>query len=209
MIGRSPVMRKAIRVLLADDTLIAREGWRTILETDDEMDVVGEAVSAQETLRKVRELKPDVVLMDLKWNFDTTAGWTAIREIKRSHPEVKVIAITAYENLIGDARRAGADAALMKTFSRKQLLDLIRELISRRERFPPAKPRSTPIDRLTEREKDVLSLLVDGYPDKQIAEALMIAESTAKNHVSSILSKLGANNRTHAAKIARDSGAQR
>jgi DNA-binding NarL/FixJ family response regulator len=203
------VIRETIKVLLADDTLIAREGWRTILETDDDMEVVGEAVSAQETLRKVRELAPDVVLMDLKWHFDPTAGWTAIREIRTSHPEVKIIAITAYENLIDDARRAGADAALMKTFSRKQLLGLIRELVSRREGFAAATPKSTPLDELTGREQEVLLLLVDGYRDKQIAEALVIAESTAKNHVSSILSKLGAENRTHAAKLARDFGVGR
>lgn len=198
--------KKRTTALLADDTLIAREGWKKILETADDIEVIGEAVSAQETARKVLELEPDVLLMDLKWFGDPTAGWTAIKEIKRSHPHVKVIAITAYENLIAEARRAGADAALLKTFSREELVGLIRELASCEGSFPAAEPQHTLLDPLTPRECEVLVLLADGYTDKEIAKALTIAESTAKNHVSSILSKLDVKNRTQAAKLARESG---
>ncbi len=198
--------KKGTTVLLADDTLIAREGWKTILETADDIQVVGEAVSAQETTRRVLELAPDVLLMDLKWFGDPTAGWSAIGEIKRSHPQVKIIAITAYEDLIADARRVGADAALLKTFSREELLGLIRELTSREEGFPAAEPEHTPLDALSPREREVLTLLADGYSDREIADALTIAESTAKNHVTNIRSKLGAKNRTQAAKLAREFG---
>lgn len=200
------MLKGPITVLIADDTLVAREGYRTIFETADETEVIGEAKSAPETARKVRELAPDVLLMDLKWYGDPTAGWTAIRDIKKSYPDVKIIAITAYENLIDDARRAGADAALLKTFSRQQLLDLIYELVSHGGSLPTPGPRRTPLDELTERELDVLALLVAGHTDREIADALTIAENTAKNHVGSILSKLGAKNRTHAAGLARDSG---
>ncbi len=198
--------KKRIAVLLADDTLIAREGWKRILETADDMEVVGEAVSAQETPRKVLELVPDVLLMDLKWFGDPSAGWIAIKEIKASHPKVGVIAITAYEDLIPRARSAGADAALTKTFTRDDLLSLIREISSRDKSFPASQPEHTPLDELSPREREVLVLLAKGEPDKAIAEALGIAESTAKNHVQNILDKLDAKNRTQAANLAREFG---
>ena len=198
--------KKRIAVLLADDTLIAREGWKKIIETADDMEVVGEAVSAQETPRKVLELAPDVLLMDLMWFGDPSAGWIAIQEIKASHPKVKVISITAYEELTRDARIAGADGSLTKTFSREDLLGLIRELYSRKESFPAPQPARSPLDDLTPREREVLILLAKGEQDKAIAEALGIAESTAKNHVQKILDKLGAKNRTQAANLAREFG---
>jgi len=200
------VRRGRIKVLLADDTLIAREGWKAVLKTAGDIEVVGEADSAHETVRKVLEQAPDVVLMDLKWHGDPTAGWSAIKEIKASRPEVKVIAITAYEDLIADARRAGADAALLKTFSREQLLRLIRELAARERSFPAPEPRQSLLDLLTPREMEVLKLLAEGCTDREIAHALTIAESTVKNHVSNILSKLGVKNRTQAARIVHEMG---
>lgn len=195
---------KSITVLLADDTLIAREGWKRIFETADDIKVVGEAESAQETPRKVLELEPDVLLMDLKWFGDPTAGWVAIKEIKASRPVVKIIAVTAYEELIRDARIAGADAVLTKTFHREELLDLIRELYARKASFLAPQPEHTLLDELSAREREVLVLLAKGESDKTIAETLGIAESTAKNHVQHILSKLDAKNRTHAAALARE-----
>ena len=198
--------KKLIKVLLADDTLIAREGWKRILETADDIEIVGEAETAQETPRKVLELAPDVLLMDLKWFGDPTAGWVAIKEIKAFQSNVKVIAITAYEDLIRDARIAGADAALTKEFRRHELLSLIRELASRKDSFAAPLPELTPLDELSPRERDVLVLVARGDPDKVIAETLGIAESTVKNHVQSILSKLGAKNRTQAASLAREYG---
>lgn len=197
---------KKIKVLLADDTLIAREGWKRILETADDVEIVGEATTAQETPRKVIMLKPDVLLMDLRWFGDDTAGQVAIKEIKKLSPKVKIIAITAYENLIRDARTAGADAALTKTFSREDLLGLIRELASRQESFETPKPINTPLEELTQRELQVLAFLVKGKRDKEIAEELHIATTTVKNHVKSILDKLDAQNRTEASNKARELG---
>ena len=198
-------MLKTIRVLLADDTLIAREGWKRILETASDMEVVGEARSAAETKRKVRDLQPDVLLMDLLWFGDESAGWAAIREIKQEH-RVKIIAVTAYENLIRDARLAGADSALLKTFTREELLTEMREQASHPESEPVALISDTRMETLTKRELEVLRLLKDGHSDKEIASLLGIAPTTAKNHVKNILDKLNAKNRTQAVAVGQEMG---
>jgi DNA-binding NarL/FixJ family response regulator len=198
-------MSPKIKILLADDTLIAREGWKRILETASDIEIVGEAKSAAETKRKVRELQPDVLLMDLLWFGDESAGWAAIREIKEEY-RVKIIAVTAYDNLIRDARLAGADSALLKTFTREELLDEIREQASREESEPVLLKPLSRTEPLTERELQVLHLLGEGNRDKEIAKLLGIAPTTAKNHVKSILEKLGAKNRTQAVSLGREMG---
>lgn len=200
-------MNEKIKVLLADDTLIAREGWKKILEMANDIEVVGDAKTATETLRKVKELNPDVLLMDLKWFGDETAGWTTIREIKQEY-NLRVIAVTAFEGLIHDARLAGADSALLKTFTREELLNEIREQYSRlKENAPvPSLLQNQKRDLLTDRELEVLRLLNEGRRDKEIAQLLGIAPSTAKNHVKKILEKFDANNRTQAVSLAREIG---
>ena len=198
-------MNPRIKVLLADDTLIAREGWKKILETAKDIEVIGEAKTAAETQRKEKELGPHILLMDLKWFGDETAGWTAIREIKQEY-KVKIIAVTAYENLIRDARLAGADSALLKTFTREELLDEIREQASKPESAVPPLALSSLQSLITDRELQVLELLGKGHRDKEIATLLSIAPTTAKNHVKSILEKLGAKNRTQAVSLAREMG---
>lgn len=197
---------QTIKILLADDTLIAREGWKRILETENDMEVVGEAGVAQEVPMKLKDLSVDVLLMDLMWSYDESAGWVTIREAKRDYPKVKIIAVTAYDNLIPEARRAGADAALLKTFSREDLINLIRALASRQENTLDLESIKTFQERLTKREMEVLKLLGEGLQDKEIAVRLNIAPTTAKNHVKSILEKLDARNRTHAVSIARKIG---
>jgi DNA-binding NarL/FixJ family response regulator len=198
-------MNTNIKVLLADDTLIAREGWKKILETANDIEIAGEAKSAAETKRKVRELQPDVLLMDLLWFGDESAGWAAIREIKQEY-KVKIIAVTAYDNLIRDARLAGADSALLKTFTREELLNEIREQASQPDRDPVWLKPIAKSEALTERELQVLTLMGDGNRDKEIANLLGIAPTTAKNHVKSILEKLNAKNRTQAVSLAREMG---
>jgi two-component system, NarL family, response regulator YdfI len=194
-----------ITVVLADDTLIAREGWKKILETSEEIKVIGEARTASQATKIAAELKPQVMLMDLKWFGDETAGWTAIKEIKKDSPEVKIVAVTAYENLIRDARLAGADSAMLKTFTRQELLDEILEQASRPE-TTIAPVFTTSRENLTNRELLVLKLMADGHRDKEIAVVLEIAPTTAKNHVKSILEKLGAKNRTQAVSLAKELG---
>ncbi len=199
-------METAIRVLVADDTVTAREGWKTILKTDPGIEVAAEATSTLEAINKLKALDPDIILMDLKWGADKTAGWTAIREMKKLGQRAKIIAITAYDELIADARRAGADAALTKEFSREELLKLIHELHESSFDLRPNHEPTNPQVALTSRELEVLCLVADGLSDRKIAERLYITESTAKNHVRSILDKLSAENRTQAVKIAREHG---
>lgn len=199
--------KKRIKVLLADDDKIYREGLRRILETADDITVVAEAESAHETQRLTLEFAPEILIMDLKWGPDETAGWAAIKEIKTSSPRTRILAITAYEKLVTDARTAGADAAIEKaTFSAEILLRLIQELAHRIESFPNLAQKSTSVDRLTDRERQVLLLLGKGMPDKEIGEILGISTNTASNHVRKILSKLAARSRTEAVALAQKLG---
>lgn len=194
-----------ITVILADDTLIAREGWKRILETSEEIKVIGEARTTSQATKIAAELKPDVMLMDLLWFGDETAGWMAIKEIKKESPEVRIVAVTAYQNLIRDARLAGADSAMLKTFTREQLLNEIRVQSSRpndiSSNFLAPQP-----EIITDRERQVLELMGEGHSDKEIAQLLGIAQPTAKNHIKSILEKLNARNRVQAVSVAREMG---
>lgn len=200
-------MSRRIRVLLADDTLIAREGWKKILETASDIDIVGEAETAAMAVEKVNELKPDVLLMDLLWFGDDTAGWRAIREIKQKYgANIRVIAITAYERLIADARRMEADSVLEKTFTREQLLNEIQVQANRPKDTIVTPAHLSAQESLTNRELQVLQLIEEGHSDKEIAKMLGIAPTTAKNHARNILEKLNAKNRTHAVSLAREMG---
>jgi DNA-binding NarL/FixJ family response regulator len=199
-------MEKRIRVLLADDTVIAREGWKAILKTDPDIEIVGEAEKIPEVISKVQSLDPDIVLMDLKWGADRMAGWSAIREMKKVNDRAKIIAMTAYVDLIADARRAGADDALLKDFTREELLHLIRELHQRQFSLRADHGPDDLVGGLTPRELEVLRCVAEGCSDREIAERLSITESTAKNHMRSVLDKLEAKNRTHAVAVARERG---
>lgn len=115
-----------IRILLADDMLIAREGWKKILKTVGDIKIVGEATLAEDIPRKLEELKPDVLLMDLKWFDDERIGIATIAKIKQQNTKAKIIAITVHPHLVYKAREAGADAVLPKGFSRSELVNAIR-----------------------------------------------------------------------------------
>ncbi|MBI4493343.1 MAG: response regulator transcription factor [Chloroflexi bacterium] len=207
-----------ITVLIVDDHTVAREGLRAMLDTDPQVQVVGEAADGLEALDQVAELHPKVVLMDIK--LPRMDGLEATRHLKADHPNTAVIMITSYDDdaLVVDAVRAGAAGYLLKDASRDLLshtigaiasggllikATLLRKAVSsltHAARPDEAAPAKRPgVDELTEREQMVLKLLAEGRTNKEIGDELALAEVTVKKHVQSIIAKLGASDRTHAA----------
>jgi DNA-binding NarL/FixJ family response regulator len=192
-------MTETIRVIIADDTDIAREGMRRILATEANIEIVGEGTTMAGTIQKVRELHPDVLLLDLKWFGDESAGIDAIRQLTIEIPETRIIAVTIYPHLVERAKSAGARSALNKEVPKQRLIEEILGVYAvPLTPTPQAAPVPQKTEELTEREREVLALMAEGKTDRKIAKALSIAESTAKNHVSSILGKLGVPNRAGA-----------
>jgi DNA-binding NarL/FixJ family response regulator len=191
-----------IRVLVADDTDIAREGMGRILALEADIEVAGQSGTVHETIQKTLEIGPDVLLLDLKWFGDDRAGIQAIRRLAVEAPATKIIAITVYPQLIDEAKGAGAVSALGKDVPMRRLVDEIRSVHrlppAPAQPEPPAAPPAAPDQSLTKREHEVLTLMVEGKTDKEIAIELDISVSTAKNHVASIVRKLGVPNRTGA-----------
>jgi NarL family two-component system response regulator LiaR len=203
-----------IRVLLVDDHSVVRQGLRMFLDLDAELEVVGEATDGAEGVRLARDLRPDVVIMDLL--MPVMDGITAIGHLKRELPDTEIIALTSVledEKVIG-AVRAGAIGYLLKDTQADELIRAIKGAaageaqLSRaaaerlmREIHAPAQSET-----LTERETDVLRLLAVGQSNKEIARNLGVNESTVKSHVSNILAKLGVQGRTQAALHAVRSG---
>src|SRR5918911_1527362 len=196
-----------IRILITDDHGVVRQGLRMYLSLDPELEVVGEASNGEEALGMARELKPDVVLMDLL--MPVMDGIEATRAIRHELPEVEVIALTSVleDASVSGAVRAGAIGYLLKNTEAEELgraikaaadgqVQLAPEAASRlmREVRAPENPEA-----LTERETEVLKLLALGKANKQIARELFVGEKTVKTHVSSILTKLGVQSRTQAA----------
>jgi DNA-binding NarL/FixJ family response regulator len=203
-----------IRVLIVDDHAMVRQGIATFIETQDDIQLVGEASNGREAIARVQELAPDVVLMDLQ--MPELDGITATREIKAQFPQIKILALTSFVNdtQITPALQAGASGYLLKDISADALMKAIRAAHQGETPLAPViakklikgivahNDETRAIDRLTERERDVLGLLGRGMSNKQIAAHLSISEKTVKFHVSSILSKLNLNDRTQAALFA-------
>jgi DNA-binding NarL/FixJ family response regulator len=196
-----------IRILITDDHGVVRQGLRMFLSLDPELEVVGEAENGEEALRMARELKPDVVLMDLL--MPVMDGIAATEAIRRELPDVEVIALTSVleDVSVSGAVRAGAIGYLLKDTEADALgraikaaadgqVQLAPEAAARlmREVRAPESP-----EELTERETEVLQLVARGRANKQIAQELFVGEKTVKAHVSSILMKLGVQSRTQAA----------
>ncbi|MGA5181697.1 response regulator [Streptomyces pseudogriseolus] len=212
-----------IRVLIADDQQMVRQGFTVLLNTQPDIEVVGQAVNGLEAVEQVGELAPDVVLMDIR--MPELGGIEATARITAATPQVRVLVLTTFDldEYVYEALRAGASGFLLKDASAEQLAEAVRvvaagdallapgvtrRLIAEFSRLDP-RPR-TPLRRrvgdLTERETEVLSLIAQGLSNAEIAVRLVVAEQTVKTHVGRILVKLGLRDRTQAAVFAYESG---
>lgn len=203
---------KPIRVLLVDDHAVVRSGLGAFLTAFDDLELAGEASSGERAVALCPKIQPDVVLMDLV--MPGMDGATATRKIREQCPQIQVLALTSFkeQDLVQGALQAGAIGYLLKDISADDLANAIRaayrgkptlapeaaQVLIQAARAPLEKPGAD----LSEREREVLFLMVDGLGNQQIAEKLVVSLSTAKFHVSSILAKLGATSRTEAVSIA-------
>jgi DNA-binding NarL/FixJ family response regulator len=198
-----------IRVLIADDHALVREGLIKLLQRDERIDIIAEAGDGQAAIDIARQEKPDVILMDI--NMPGTDGIAATKVIKKEIPATKIIALTIYEDdEVIEMVKAGVSAYVLKDVAGSELIEtiyrvldgevvihprvakrLVKELTSSETKKEEVK--------LTRREKDVLGMLVKGYSNRDIAEKMFISEKTVKNHMTSIFRKLGVKDRTQAA----------
>jgi DNA-binding NarL/FixJ family response regulator len=204
-----------LRILIVDDHTIARQGLRAVMRVLPDMELVGEARNGREAVDMVRELQPDVVLMDLV--MPDMDGVAAITAIKHFMPLLPIIALTTFSEaeLVLGAVQAGVDGYLLKDLGVEELAEAIRTVYRGQPYLHPeatqhllqatVRPAQS-IDRLTGREQEVLTLLAQGQTNRQIADSLAIAEKTVSVHVSNLLSKLNLSSRTQAALYAARAG---
>ena len=196
-----------IRVMLVDDHNVVRSGLATFLKAYDDLELVGEARNGLEAVDLCRQKKPEVILMDLM--MPEMDGIAATRAILADYSEIKIIAMTSFEDeqLVQGVLAAGAISYLLKNVTSDELAKAIREAVSGRSTLSPeaarvlvqaTRPTKQPSFDLTERELEVLNLVVQGQSNQQIAEALVISLATVKAHISSILSKLQVSSRAEA-----------
>lgn len=203
---------KIIRVLITDDHAVVRNGLSSFLMAFDDFELVGEAKNGEQAVRLSDQLLPDVVLMDLV--MPGIGGVSATRQIREKHPEIQVIALTSFKEReqVQAVIQAGAIGYLLKDVSAHELAKAIRLAFAGKPTLAPEAAnvliqasRNPEIQQgydLTEREREVLALMVDGLNNQQIAERLVVSLSTAKSHVSNVLSKLGVSTRTEAVSFA-------
>jgi len=208
--------KNAIRVMLVDDHAVVRSGLSAFLLAYDDLELVGEASSGEKALQVCPQVQPDVVLMDLV--MPGMDGATATGLIREKCPQIQVIALTSFKEkeLVEGALKAGAIGYLLKDVSADELVNAIRSAAAGKPTLSPEAaqvliqatraPAQRPGFDLTEREREVLALMVEGLNNNHIAERLVVSVSTAKFHVSSILSKLGVASRTEAVSVALQNG---
>ncbi len=203
-------MNEMIKVLLVDDHAIVRKGIIALLETEADIQIVGEASNGLEAVRLAESLKPDVILMDLV--MPGVNGVDAIRKIKAQEPAARILVLTSFgtDDKVFPALKAGALGYLLKDSNPQELIEAIRLVQQGESWLHPAVARivlnelmhttePSASEQLTERETDVLKLLAHGLSNRDIAERLVISEATVRTHVSSLLAKLHLASRTQAA----------
>ena len=209
-------MSEPIHILLADDHPVVRDGLVAILSTQPDFEVVGEAGNGRLAIQLVQELNPDLILLDLE--MPEMDGVETLQTLRAANPDVRVIVFTAFDTdeRILTAVQAGAQGYLLKGVPRQELFNAIRivhgggsllqPIIASKLLRQVSQESSPPVETLTPRELEVLELLAQGLQNKEIAAELVISERTVKFHVSAILNKLGAGNRTEAVAIAAQRG---
>ena len=209
-----------IRIMIVDDHEVVRSGLKSILEPEDDLEVVGEASSGSEAVEIVAQLDPSLVLMDIR--MEEMSGIEACRLIKSSHPQINVLMLTSFgeEEAVMASIMAGASAYLLKNVGRAELIRAIRGVAGGQNLLDPAvtkrvmerlaqltvKEEEREVAGLSGREKEVLALVARGSTNKEIAGKLVISEHTARNHLSRILDKLGLTRRSEAAVFAAEHG---
>ncbi|HQF72222.1 MAG TPA: response regulator transcription factor [Promineifilum sp.] len=203
-------------LLLIEDQTLMRQGLRTLLDLEPGMHVIGEAADGANGVRLALELRPDVVLMDVQ--MPGLNGVEATAALCAAWPAARVVILTTFDrdDYVFQAIRAGAMGYLLKDAPAEELLRTIRRVAAGEAFIQPEiasrtlrellRPKEAPLEPLSEREREVLVLLAQGASNRDIADRLVISEGTVKNHVSSILGKLQAENRTQAAELARRYG---
>ncbi len=212
--GQQPSSAQVIRVFLLDDHEIVRRGVRDLLEAEADIEVVGEASSAEQALRRVPALNPDVAVLDVR--LPDGNGVTVCRELRSQMPDLKCLMLTSFadDEAMLDAIMAGASGYVLKQIRGTDLISAVRTVASGGSLLDDRTTRSVlervqhktesadPLARLTEREKEILALIGEGMTNRQIGERLFLAEKTVKNYVSGLLAKLGMERRTQVAVLA-------
>jgi len=209
-----------IRVLVADDQALMRTGFRMILDAQDDLEVVGEAIDGADAVRQFERLEPEVVVMDVR--MPTMDGIEATRRLTQREPPARVLILTTFDldEYVYEALRAGASGFLLKDRPPEELVAAVRVVasgdallapsVTRRliEEFAKRAPKVSRDDlaELTDREREVLVLIARGLSNAEIAKALFVAETTVKTHVGHVLTKLGLRDRAQAVVVAYESG---
>jgi two-component system response regulator DevR len=203
--------RVKIRVFLLDDHEVVRRGLRELLEAEDDLEVVGEAGSAEDAMARIPPTRPDVAVLDVR--LPDGNGVEVCREIRSTHPEIQCLILTSFadDEALFQSIMAGAAGYVLKQIKGTDLVDAVRRVADGQSLLDPAvtsrvleRLRTPPetderLARLTEQERKILDLIADGLTNRQIAERVHLAEKTVKNYVSNLLTKLGMERRTQAA----------
>jgi len=198
-----------LRIVLAEDHTILREGLRALLSADPNFEIIGEAQNGREAVRCVEKLEPDLLLMDL--SMPRMSGMDAIREIKRRYPEVKIIALTVHktEEYLLTTLKAGADGYVLKDATHEELVMAIKNVMRGKSYLSPgvsekviegylsgreSNRSASPWETLSQREREVLKLIAEGFKNKEIAEDLCISLKTVEKHRANLMKKLDLHN---------------